>query len=200
MTRCRGCLLDRRAARVTAIHDETWLRVIDVQQALTARRYPGDGAITIAVNDPLLQSNSASFVIAATVPIGRTGVLNFTSVSKASAAVLLGGATWRSLAVGRAGRCRRPVGACHRRPAVRGARRAVRRVLLLIARVKFTRSSSSARGYAGLRPPTSSRCADLPKPFRRSRDGVTVCNHGARCDPGDNHVRRDDCGGGDGFR
>ena len=27
-------LLDRRAARVTAVHDETWLRIVDVQQAL----------------------------------------------------------------------------------------------------------------------------------------------------------------------
>src|SRR5271165_3576927 len=53
-------LVDRRAARVTAVHDETWLRIIDVQQALSARRYQGDGAITIAVNDPLLPDNSVS--------------------------------------------------------------------------------------------------------------------------------------------
>ncbi len=34
-------LVDRRAVRVTAVHDETWLRVIDAQKALTARRYVG---------------------------------------------------------------------------------------------------------------------------------------------------------------
>ncbi|MGA9358981.1 MAG: GNAT family N-acetyltransferase [Mycobacterium sp.] len=92
-------LLDRRAARVTAMHDETWLRVVDTQQALTARRYQGDGAVTIAVNDPLLQNNSASFSIAADgaektdrrpqLHVGIEGL----------GAVLLGGATWRSLAV-----------------------------------------------------------------------------------------------------
>ncbi len=56
-------LLDRRAAKVTAVHDETWLRVVDVHQALTARSYTGDEAITVSVTDPLLQHNSAAFVI-----------------------------------------------------------------------------------------------------------------------------------------
>jgi predicted acetyltransferase len=92
-------LVDRRAVRVTAVHDETWLRVIDAQQALAARRYEGDGAVTIAVNDPLLQDNSANFTIAgdgvestdrrAQLHVGVEGL----------AAVLLGGATWRGLAV-----------------------------------------------------------------------------------------------------
>ncbi|MBV8860569.1 MAG: GNAT family N-acetyltransferase, partial [Mycobacterium sp.] len=56
-------LVDRRAARVTATHDETWLRIVDVQQALTARRYQGDGRVTVGVNDPLLKKNSATFAI-----------------------------------------------------------------------------------------------------------------------------------------
>ena len=43
-------LVDRRAARVTATHDETWLRVVDVEQTLAARRYTGDGMVTIAVD------------------------------------------------------------------------------------------------------------------------------------------------------
>jgi predicted acetyltransferase len=92
-------LLDRRAARVTAVHDETWLRVVDVPRALTARRYEGEGTVTIAVNDPLLQSNSASFSISADgaeetdrrpqLHVGIEGL----------GAVLLGGATWRGLAM-----------------------------------------------------------------------------------------------------
>jgi predicted acetyltransferase len=92
-------LVDRRAARVTAVHDETWLRVVDAEKALTARRYTGDDTVTIAVNDPLLPNNSASFAIA---PDGaeptdrrpqlRTGV-------EGLATVLLGGASWRGLAV-----------------------------------------------------------------------------------------------------
>ncbi|MDT5116503.1 MAG: hypothetical protein QOE30_2242, partial [Mycobacterium sp.] len=56
-------LVDRRALRVTATHDETWLRIIDARSALTARQYIGDGSVTVAVNDPLLPNNSATFVI-----------------------------------------------------------------------------------------------------------------------------------------
>ena len=92
-------LLDWRAAKVTAVYDETWLRVIDARQALTARRYVGDGSVTIAVNDPLLPGNSANFTITgdgaeptqqpAQLHVGVEGL----------GAVLLGGATWRSLAV-----------------------------------------------------------------------------------------------------
>ena len=57
-------LVDRRAMRITAVHDETWLRVVDAEKALSARRYADAGAVTIAVNDPLLQHNSVSFTIA----------------------------------------------------------------------------------------------------------------------------------------
>src|SRR6202044_3604657 len=56
-------LVDRRAAKVTAMHDETWLRIIDAGRALSARRYEGDGTVTIAVNDELLAKNSATFSI-----------------------------------------------------------------------------------------------------------------------------------------
>jgi len=64
---------------------------------LAARRYEGDGAVTIAVNDPLLPDNSVSLTIAGhgaqrtdqrpQLDVGVEGL----------AAVLLGGATWRSL-------------------------------------------------------------------------------------------------------
>jgi predicted acetyltransferase len=90
---------DRRALRVTATHDETWLRIIDARSALTARQYIGDGSVTVAVNDPLLPNNSATFAITdgsveatkqrAQLHVGVEGL----------AAVLLGGVTWRSLAV-----------------------------------------------------------------------------------------------------
>ncbi|MDX6502331.1 MAG: hypothetical protein QOG23_5595 [Blastocatellia bacterium] len=92
-------LVDRRALRVTATHDETWLRIIDARSALTARQYIGDGSVTVAVNDPLLPNNSATFAITegsveatkqqAQLHVGVEGL----------AAVLLGGVTWRSLAV-----------------------------------------------------------------------------------------------------
>ena len=93
-------LVDRRAARVTAVHDETWLRIIDAQEALSARRYQGDGAITIAVNDRLLPENSTTFGIARD-GAGPTDRRPDLSVGiEGLAAVLLGGTTWQSLAAG----------------------------------------------------------------------------------------------------
>lgn len=89
---------DRRAVRVTAVHDETWLRIIDVAAALSARAY-GDGAVTVAVNDAALPANSARFAIAGdgvTVTDRRPDV---TVDVEGLGAVLLGGATWRDLAV-----------------------------------------------------------------------------------------------------
>lgn len=92
-------LADRRAARVTAVHDETWLRLIDVHRALTARHY-GDGhPLTLAVNDPLLQHNSARFTITgdSAEPTDRRPDLEVDV--EGLAAVMLGGASWRDLAV-----------------------------------------------------------------------------------------------------
>ncbi len=91
-------LVDRWAARVTARHDETWLRVIDTHQALTARGYVGDNAVTVAVNDPLLPNNSARFAITSggAEPTDRRPQLHVGIAGLA--AVLLGGATWRDLA------------------------------------------------------------------------------------------------------
>jgi predicted acetyltransferase len=92
-------LVDRRAVRITAVHDETWLRVVDVHKALAARRYAEGGAITIAVDDPLLQNNTVSFTISGggAEPSNRRAQLHVGV--QGLAAVLLGGATWRSLAV-----------------------------------------------------------------------------------------------------
>ncbi len=92
-------LVDQRAARVTATHDETWLRIVDVEKTLAARQYAGGGTVIIAVDDPLLPDNSVTVAImgdgAARTdqhPQLRIGIAGL-------AAVLLGGATWRSLAV-----------------------------------------------------------------------------------------------------
>jgi len=84
-------LVDRRAARVTAVHDETWLRVVDARKALAAREYVGDGTVTIAVNDPLLPENSASFTVTAdgAEPTDRRAQLH--TVVEGLGAVLLGG-------------------------------------------------------------------------------------------------------------
>jgi predicted acetyltransferase len=92
-------LLDRRAVKTTAVYDETWLRIIDVHKALTGRRYAEGGPVTIAVTDPLLQNNSASFTITGdgAEPSNRPAQLDVGVEGLGT--VLLGGATWRSLAV-----------------------------------------------------------------------------------------------------
>ena len=91
-------LVDRRGARTTAVRDETWLRVIDAEKALGARRYTGDGAVTIAVNDPLLPANSARFTVTpdGAEPTDRRADLHVGA--EGLGAVLLGGAGWRRLA------------------------------------------------------------------------------------------------------
>ena len=45
-----------------------------------------------------------------------------------------------------------------------------------------------------------SSCADLLKRSSAGRDRLTVSNHGARCDPSSDHVRRDCCSGGGALR
>jgi predicted acetyltransferase len=100
---------DRRAVKVTAVHDETWLRVVDAERALTARSYVGGGAVTVAVNDPLLPHNSASFAISAggAEPTARRADLHVGI--EGLGAVLLGGTSWRSLGVAGLARADDPV-------------------------------------------------------------------------------------------
>lgn len=92
-------LADRRAVKVTAVHDETWLRVIDVESVLRARCYAGDGAVTVAVNDPLLPKNSANFAIDRDGAGSTTRRADIHVGIEGLGAVLLGGDTWHRLAV-----------------------------------------------------------------------------------------------------
>lgn len=92
-------LVDQRAARVTGTHDETWLRIVDVEKTLAARQYADADAITIAVDDPLLPDNSITVAIAVD-GAARTDQRPQLHVGIAGlAAALLGGATWHSLAI-----------------------------------------------------------------------------------------------------
>lgn len=91
-------LVDRRAARVSAVHDETWLRVTDARKALGARGYVGDGAVTIAIDDPLLPDNAASFTVTAEGAEQTDRPAQLHTGVEALGAALLGGATWRGLA------------------------------------------------------------------------------------------------------
>jgi predicted acetyltransferase len=92
-------LVDRRAIRVSAVHDETWLRVVDAEKALAARKYAGAGAVTIAVNDPLLPDNSAVFAITSNGVEATNQRAQLHVGIEGLATVLLGGVTWQTLAV-----------------------------------------------------------------------------------------------------
>ncbi|MCA2289174.1 GNAT family N-acetyltransferase [Mycobacterium avium] len=101
-------LADRRAVRVTAVHDETWLRVVHARAALAARGYCSDETLTVAVNDPLLQDNSVCLRIAGGGVAVADGPADVDVDVEGLAAVLLGGTTWRDLAVAGLARARDP--------------------------------------------------------------------------------------------
>lgn len=92
-------LVDRRAVKVRAVYDETWLRIVDVQQALGARGYADAGSVTVEVNDTLLQSNSATFTVTGDGPEPTNRPAQVRVGVAGLGTVLLGGATWRSLAI-----------------------------------------------------------------------------------------------------
>ncbi|AKS33450.1 GNAT family N-acetyltransferase [Mycolicibacterium goodii] len=90
-------LTDRRAARITGVRDETWLRVVDVAAVLDARTYRGDDTVTLRVEDPVLQENSRTYRIS---PHGATLTdepAQLVAGVESLGATLLGGTRWASL-------------------------------------------------------------------------------------------------------
>ncbi|MCU1399234.1 MAG: hypothetical protein JWN62_2343 [Acidimicrobiales bacterium] len=92
---------DQRAYHVTTRWDEQWLRILDVDTALTARTYgPAAGSVTIRVVDPMFADNNGTWRIDSTgarregdhvaahlvMPIGTLS------------AAYLGGTSWTELA------------------------------------------------------------------------------------------------------
>jgi predicted acetyltransferase len=68
---------DRRGLRVVGEEDAVWLRVLDPVAALRARGYDADGAVRIAIRDPLEISDGIYHLVVregtATVTVGVTG-------------------------------------------------------------------------------------------------------------------------------
>lgn len=91
-------LTDRRAARVTGLRDETWLRVVDVERALAQRTYSGTQTLTLQVDDPLLSHNSATYAISAGGTQTTTVRAQLVADIAALGAALLGGTSWSDLA------------------------------------------------------------------------------------------------------
>ena len=96
-------LVDERAAHLGDLEDETWLRLVDVEAALTARSWGPGEQVVLGVRDAVLPENDGSYTV------GRDGVGRSRAVAEVEldvadlAAVYLGGTTVADLAsVGRA--------------------------------------------------------------------------------------------------
>ncbi|MFV0452428.1 MAG: GNAT family N-acetyltransferase [Propioniciclava sp.] len=95
---------DRRACRVTSVTDEQWVRLVDVDAALTARRYAsGSGdPLVIAVTDPLLDRNERTWRIGPEGADLTDGPPDLVLDIDALSALYLGGMSWTNeAAVGR---------------------------------------------------------------------------------------------------
>ncbi len=91
---------DTRAYRTKWIVDEQWLRLVDVDAALTARRYADvDGAATIGVSDPLLAQNRGVWSVSAAggKRVGDDADPDLAVDIGELSAAYLGGTPWRSL-------------------------------------------------------------------------------------------------------
>ncbi|MEU5692172.1 GNAT family N-acetyltransferase [Actinosynnema sp. NPDC020468] len=58
-------LVDRRAVVTEGVEDETWLRLLDVPTALSARVHEGAGRVVLGVRDGVLAENEGSYAVTA---------------------------------------------------------------------------------------------------------------------------------------
>lgn len=97
----RWWLLDRRALRTANVWDEQWVRLLDVERALSARTYADGPAVTIEVSDDLFTDNTGTWVVgndgAGREPTARPQLR--CGIAELSAAYL-GGTSWWELAAG----------------------------------------------------------------------------------------------------
>ena len=96
----RWLLADSRALRTTAIYDEQWLRLLDVEGALRARRWPpGLPPLVVDVHDHLIGSNSGRYVIQDGTTSRDDRAAPDLAVDVATlAATYLGGPSWAEMA------------------------------------------------------------------------------------------------------
>ncbi|GAA4804481.1 GNAT family N-acetyltransferase [Tomitella cavernea] len=90
-------LTDHRAARVTGVADETWLRLVDVPGALAARTYNPGAAVTVRIDDGLLPENSGCYRIGSDGAARADGAPDAQVDVADLGAAYLGGARWHQL-------------------------------------------------------------------------------------------------------
>ncbi|WP_308163243.1 GNAT family N-acetyltransferase [Nocardia alni] len=98
-TPLRHLFTDGRVIEVSGIHDETWLRLIDVSAALNRRTYRDHEPVILAVTDPILPANTGSYRISADGAARVEAPADLVTDVTALATVYLGGSTWRQLAL-----------------------------------------------------------------------------------------------------
>ena len=95
----RRSLHDVRAYETRAIVDEQWVRLLDVDAALSARTYgPCASTVTIAVTDPLIESNNDRWAISGAGAQRTSDPADIiVDIAKLSTAYM-GGVAWRDIA------------------------------------------------------------------------------------------------------
>ncbi|MGL6234684.1 MAG: GNAT family N-acetyltransferase [Segniliparus sp.] len=93
---------DPRSVAVVGTRDETWLRLVDVEAALGARRYAEARPVVVEVADSVLERNAGRYIVGPDKAARTKAAPELSLDVAALSSLYLGGATWRQLV--RAGR------------------------------------------------------------------------------------------------
>ena len=95
----RAAVADRRAYSTKSVDDEQWIRVVDVDAALSARTYnDANGSFTITVSDRSIATNNGTWAIDAGGAARVDGDGDLAADISALSAAYLGGTAWHTLA------------------------------------------------------------------------------------------------------
>ena len=95
----RRALFDVRAYETREISDEQWVRILDVDAALTARTYgPCSTTVTIAVSDPLIESNNDRWAISGNGAQRTTAPADVIVDIATLSTAFMGSVAWRDIA------------------------------------------------------------------------------------------------------
>jgi predicted acetyltransferase len=88
---------DFRVVRDRQVHDELWIRLVDVLAALSARVFRPGPCVVIGISDPVLEANSGHYEISSAGVTRTDRPADITTNAAALARVYLGGARWWQL-------------------------------------------------------------------------------------------------------
>jgi predicted acetyltransferase len=95
----RRAMHDSRAYEAVQRLDDQWVRILDVDSALTARTYGAvDHAVTISVGDPMFPANTGTWTISATGAERNTRSADVEIGIDTLSAAYLGAVSWHDLA------------------------------------------------------------------------------------------------------